>query len=178
MDLSVFVDRVRRELAVVAEAGGPEAVAMAERLSAPLASSIQLALLEALSRAADEITQDLAPGSVEVRLRGGEPGFAVALPARPPAPSDVAPSMAPTEPDDSSIEADAATARINFRVPEPLKVRIEEAAAAEGRSVNAWLTRAATAALRSPADRGAPSTSGDLGPTAIRSTQRYTGWVS
>ena len=182
MDLSVFVDRVRRELAVVAEAGGPEAVAVAERLSAPLASSIQLALLEALSRAADEITQDLAPGSVEVRLRGGEPGFAVALPARPPAPSDVAPplvpSMAPMEPDDSSIEADAATARINFRVPEPLKVRIEEAAAAEGRSVNAWLTRAATAALRSPADRGAPSTSGDLGPTAIRSTQRYTGWVS
>src|SRR5690242_19404619 len=97
MDLSVFVDRVRRELAVVAEAGGPEAVAMAERLSAPLASSIQLALLEALSRATDEITQDLAPGSVEVRLRGGEPSFAVALPAGPtPAtPSDVAPPLAP-----------------------------------------------------------------------------------
>src|SRR5689334_1783416 len=104
---------------------------MAERLSAPLASSIQLALLEALSRATDEITQDLAPGSVEVRLRGGEPSFAVALPEGPtPAtPSDVAPPLAPpvapTDPDDPSAEPDAATARINLRVPEPLKARIE-----------------------------------------------------
>jgi len=154
MDLTVFVDRVRQELAVAAEAGGPDAAALAERLTAPLASAFQLVLLEALSTAADEITRELAPGSVEVRLRGGEPSFAVttvaAEPAAPPMAPTMAPTMAPSEPDDVPMDAEGATARINFRVPDALKARIEEAAAAQGRSVNAWLTRAASAALRMP----------------------------
>jgi hypothetical protein len=177
MDLNVYVDRVRRELAVAAEAGGPEAVALAERLTAPLASAFQLTLLEALSTAADEITRDLAPGSVEVRLRGGEPSFAVtapsAEPTAPPMVSSVAPEAA-TELDEAPAEGDGATARIAFRVPDQLKARIEEAAAAQGRSVNAWLTRAATAALRTPS-QGATA---DPKPTAGRSKQHFTGWVS
>ena len=70
MDLGVYVENLRRELAVAADAGGDEARALAERLVAPLESSIRLTLLEALSAAADEITRDLAPGSVQVRLRG------------------------------------------------------------------------------------------------------------
>ena len=61
------------ELAVAAEAGGEDARALAERLTAPLEPAVRLILLDALSAAADEITRDLAPGSVEVRLRGGEP---------------------------------------------------------------------------------------------------------
>src|SRR5262249_57813095 len=117
MDLTVFVDRVRQELAVAAEAGGPDAVALAERLSAPLASAFQLVLLEALSRAADEITQDLAPGSVEVRLRGGEPSFAVSVPTLELAASPVAPSVAPLEPDDVPPDADGAPGRVNLRHP-------------------------------------------------------------
>jgi hypothetical protein len=174
----VYVDRIRRELAVAAEAGGPDAVALAERLTAPLASGFQLALLDALSRAADEITRDLAPGSVELRLRAGEPSFAVTTPTVEPTTAPVAPSLAPTtapeESDDGPAEGEGATARINFRVPEPLKARIEEAAAAQGRSVNAWLTRAASAALRSPARAG----TADTRPAGARSTQQYTGWVS
>lgn len=177
MDLTVYVDKVRRELAVAAEAGGPEAVTLAERLTAPLASSFQLALLEALSTAADEITRELAPGSVEVRLRGGEPSFAVTAPpvelAASPMASSVAPVEAP-EPDDTPAEGDGATARIAFRVPDQLKARIEEAAAAQGRSVNAWLTRAASAALRTPTQSG----SADPQPPGARSKQHYTGWVS
>jgi len=173
MDLTVFVDRVRQELAVAAEAGGPDAVALAERLSAPLASAFQLVLLEALSRAADEITQDLAPGSVEVRLRGGEPSFAVSVPTVEPAAPPVAPSVAPPEPDEVPPDAEGAPARINFRVPEALKARIEAAAAAQGRSVNAWLTRAASAALRMPS----PSTTNETSAGA-RAKQHVTGWVS
>src|SRR5690242_19493787 len=121
MDLTVYVDRIRREFAVAAEAGGPDAVALAERLTGPMASTFQLVLLEALSRAADEITRDLAPGSVEVRLRGGEPSFAVRVPsAEPSAPpvAPMAPPMAPSEPDDTPVDAEGATARINFRVPD------------------------------------------------------------
>ena len=77
MDLTPYVENLRRELAVAAEAGGDEARALAERLTAPLESAVRLTLLDALSAAADEITRELAPGSVELRLRGGEPEFVV-----------------------------------------------------------------------------------------------------
>src|ERR687889_59127 len=77
MNLTMYSENLRRELAVAADAGGEEARALAERLTAPLESAIRLTLLEALSAAADEITRELAPGSVELRLRGGEPGFVV-----------------------------------------------------------------------------------------------------
>ncbi|HTZ43461.1 MAG TPA: toxin-antitoxin system HicB family antitoxin [Jatrophihabitans sp.] len=171
MDVTEYVERVRHELAVAAEVGGPEAVTLAGRLAAPLTSAMRLALFEALSKAADEITRDLAPGSVEVRLRDGEPRFAVTLPATL-APPVAPPTAANPEPDDVPGDPEGATARINFRVPDALKARIEEAAAAQGRSVNAWLTRAATAALRVPGGPGAADR-----PAPGRSTQHVTGWV-
>lgn len=177
MDLTPYVDNVRRELAVAAEAGGDDARALAERLSAPLASTVRLTLLDALSTAADEITRDLAPGSVEVRLRGGDPTFAVTAPSVD-APTPAGETRTAPEPDavpeeDTADNGDNTMTRINVRLPEQLKARIEESAAAQGRSVNAWLVRAATAALRPPVTPPPPSTTG----RRARSTQRYTGWV-
>ncbi|HEY7593421.1 MAG TPA: hypothetical protein VH969_09735 [Actinophytocola sp.] len=172
MDLTRYVDNVRRELAVAAEAGGDEARALAERLSAPLASAIRLTLLDALSAAADEITRDLAPGSVEVRLRGGDPHFAVSAPAvEPPVPADQEHGTpGPAEEPDQPSDEDGTMTRINFRLPDHLKARIEEAAGRQGRSVNAWLVRAATAALRP--ERPTPATG-----RGSRSARHYTGWV-
>src|SRR2546428_8255906 len=96
MTLRPYVESLRRELAVAAEAGGPDARALAERLTGPLESAARLALLEALSAAAGEITRDLAPGSVDVRLRGGDPAFVV---TPPPAPQeDAVDSRAETAP--------------------------------------------------------------------------------
>src|SRR3954471_3268259 len=118
MDLSPYVEGIRRELAVAAEAGGDDARALAERLTAPLESAVRLMLLEALSAAADEVTRELAPGSVELRLRSGEPEFAVAPPAEEPAEAIeplTGPMAAPPGGDDG------ATARINLRLPEQLK---------------------------------------------------------
>src|SRR5882672_3270640 len=89
MNLTPYVDNLRRELAVAAEAGGEDARALAERLTASLESAARLSLLEALSAAADEITRDLAPGSVEVRLRGRDPEFVVT----PPPDADEAPPV-------------------------------------------------------------------------------------
>ena len=77
MDLTQYVSDLRHQLTVAAEAGGDDARALAERLTAPLESAARLALLDALSAAAAEITRDLAPGSVDVRLRGREPTFVV-----------------------------------------------------------------------------------------------------
>ena len=173
MDLMPYVDNLRRELAIAAEAGGDDARALAERLTAPLASAIRLTLLDALSVAADEITRDLAPGSVELRLRGGDVTFAVSAPAVEPSASVEQSFLAPapetaTEP---GPDEDGPLARINLRLPEHLKTRIEQAAGMQGRSVNAWLVRAATAALQPQSPTPLTERRGS------RSAQHYTGWV-
>ncbi|MFF9838685.1 hypothetical protein [Streptomyces sp. NPDC013740] len=177
MDLTPFVDHLRRELAVAASAGGDEARALAERLTAPLESAARLTLLNALSAASDEITRDLAPGSVDVRLRGLDPEFVVTAPptdegtgiasagtAAPMAPS-VAPPVVPVDGEDGT------TARINFRLPAPLKARVEEAAARDGLSVNAWLVRAVGTALE-PGGAAARPAARPAGQG-----QSYQGWV-
>src|SRR4051812_25043993 len=139
MDLTPYVEQLRHELVASAEVGGDEARALAERLTAPLEASLRLALLSALSTAAEEITSQLAPGAVDVRLRGGDLGFVVTPPPAPDPVSEPAPAVPPsvgTETDES------ATARITLRLPEQLKARIEDAASREGFSVNTWLVRA------------------------------------
>jgi hypothetical protein len=173
MELEPYVEMLRQELAATAEMAGPEAHELAERLATPLESAARLALLEALSAAADEITRDLAPGSVYVRLRGREPGFVV-TPALPdffaetatPASSALPPAPADTD--------EGPTARINFRLGESLKGRIEQAADRAGLSVNSWLTRAAAAALESGDPARGPEHRGDRG---ARGDERFTGWV-
>jgi len=173
MDLTPYVDSLGRELAEAAELGGADARALAERLSGPLESAARLALLDALSAATDEITRDLAPGSVELRLRGRDPSFVVT-----PAP-DFGDSTAPgttgaTAPSAVPIDDEGTTARINFRLSEPLKARIEEAAGRDGISVNAWLVRAATAAVAGAGSQPPPEHTDRRQPTG---GQRFTGWV-
>src|SRR3954468_24849087 len=117
MDLTRYVETLRRELAVAADAGGEEARALAERLTAPLEPALRLMLLDALSAAAEEITRELAPGSVELRLRAGEPDFVVAH-----ASSDEHAGPAANGPEPPAAETDeGATASINLRLPEQLK---------------------------------------------------------
>src|ERR1700726_5218245 len=81
MELRQYIDNIHSQLAVAAEAGGDEARALAERLVAPLDAAIRLTLQDALAAAAEEITCELAPGSVELRLRGRDPEFVVRQPA-------------------------------------------------------------------------------------------------
>jgi hypothetical protein len=163
MDLIPYIENLRRDLAVAAQAGGEDARALAERLTGPLETAARLMLLDALSAAADEITRDLAPGSVEVRLRGGDPEFVVRAPADE-QPFESAPPArsAPPEPDEGG------TSRITLRLPEHLKPRIDEAAAQAGLSVNAWLVRAVSTAL-DPVNRGRRA--------APPGGRGYTGWV-
>ena len=174
MDLTSHVGNLGREFATLAEAGGDDARALAERLTGPLESAIRMTLLDVLSAAADEITRDLAPGSVELRLRGRDPDFVVTAPPAEPA-QDAAEDVAAEGAPDSGppIAEDGPAARINVRLPEQLKAAVEEAAAKEGRSVNAWLVRAAAAALQR-ADQGRRAEQSSAGK---RSQQRFTGWV-
>lgn len=170
MDLSPYVDTLRRELVVAAEAGGDDARELAERLTAPLESATRLAMLHVLSAAMGEITRELAPGSVDVRLRGLDPDFVV---TPPPADSRPLGPAAPAEPLNAQTPADGdegGTARVNLRLPAHLKVRAEEAASREGLSVNAWLVRAVSAAVDSGGAPRATERTRTIG-------QNFTGWV-
>ncbi|WP_206503470.1 hypothetical protein [Streptomyces chrestomyceticus] len=175
MDLTPYVDNLRQELAVAAETGGDDARALAERLAAPLESAARLTLLDALSAAMGEVTRELAPGSVDVRLRGLDPEFVVTAPpvpepfreAREPV---TAPGAAPPSPP-SAEDGDASVARINLRLPAQLKVRAEGAASVEGLSVNAWLVRAVSTALDAGERAGPPDRAPDPG------SQGLTGWA-
>jgi hypothetical protein len=155
MDLRPYVDNLSRQLAVAAEAGGDEGRVLVERLVAPLDAAIRLTLQDVLAAAVEEITCELAPGSVELRLRGREPEFVVTPPPadRPGEPATV-PPVPPPEGDDGGMS------RINLRMPDHLKARVEQAAESVGLSVNAWLVRAiAEVAARRPAKPGKPGKS-------------------
>jgi hypothetical protein len=168
MNLNLYVENIHRQLAVAAEAGGDEARALAERLVAPLDAAIRLSLQDVLVAAAEEITCELAPGSVELRLRGRDPEFVVTPPPVDPPADDALEGVATP----ASVEADdGGVARINLRMPDQLKGRIEQAAGSEGLSVNSWLVRAATAAL----ERTDPGRRRE--PRPPLGGQRYTGWV-
>jgi len=169
MELTQYVENLRRELTIAAEVGGEDARALADRLLSPLDAAVRLTLLEALSAAAEEISAELAPGSVDVRLRGGAAGFVVTPPPAAPVADDAV--AGPVEVRLLAAEGDdASMVRINLRLPANLKARIEDAAAVGGLSVNAWIVRAAAAGLANEGRR-APAQKPD------RIGQSYSGWV-
>ncbi|NUT48997.1 MAG: hypothetical protein HOV94_17065, partial [Saccharothrix sp.] len=122
MDLNAYVGGLGREFATLAEVGGDDARAVVERLTGSLESAIRMTLLEALSAAADEITRDLAPGSVELRLRGKDPQFVVTVPAPESArdSSDTGGVEPVADDGGAAFAEDGPTARINVRLPEQL----------------------------------------------------------
>jgi predicted transcriptional regulator len=168
MELTPYIDELQRHLALAAEAGGDDARVIAERLAAPLEAATRLVLLEALSAAAGEITRDIAPGSVDVRLRGRDPEFVVARAA-----SDEfaeAEAHAPVPPTPAPVDLDeGSTSRTTLRLPDALKARVDDAAAADGLSVNTWLVRAVAAALEPKQRRTAQRT--------LRSGDSFAGWA-
>ena len=161
MELGQYVSDLQRQLLEAAENGTAETRAVAERLVSGLDAATRLVLLDALSAAVGEITRDLAPGSVDVRLRGREVEFVVAQAS---AESDT--EEAPAAPVDLD---DVSTSRTTLRLPDALKVRVDEAAAADGLSVNTWLVRAVAAALQPKQRRSAQRT--------LRTGDSFAGWA-
>jgi hypothetical protein len=149
MDLSPYLEALRRDLTTAAAAGGAEVASAGELLAGSLDASARLCLMEALSDAAAEITTKLRTASVDIRLRGREADLVVtSIDLTEPEPAPVAGAGPPPD-------ASGEVARITLRLPEQLKDSVERAAAGEGISVNAWLVRAIWAAVSG--GRGAPS---------------------
>ncbi|MDN5798142.1 MAG: histidine kinase [Intrasporangium sp.] len=172
MDITEYVDILRKDLVHAAQAMGPELEQAAERLSFALDSSARLALMDALSHAAAEITNELDGTSVEVRLQGREPVFVV-----------VRSAPATAEPASEDLgDDDGETARITLRLPESLKSKAEELASTRGQSLNTWLVAAVRAATApgltinvGPFGASVPTPPGR--PGRIRTNKRVQGWV-
>ncbi|MEU8652043.1 hypothetical protein [Streptomyces sp. NPDC048737] len=160
MDVSPFVDRLGREFAALARSDSEDAGVRAAQLE----SAIRLALRDALVAAADEISRDLVPGSVELPFHGDEPDFVVT-------PSSSGPSSGTAPGSGTPDVGEGATAHVDVRVSRQLMAAIEQAAGREGRTVDAWLGQLASAVAEQ--DR-APRTTDRHGK---RRRQRYTAWV-
>ena len=173
MNLTRYVDDLQHRLATAADAAGEDARQLAQRLTAPLDAAVRLVLLDALSAAAGEISAELAPGSVDVRLRGGDPEFVVAAPAALAEPAAAAaPALPPLELPTLPNADGGSTTRTTLRLPDHLKAQVEVAAARGGISVNTWLVRAVAAALEQPTGRPASQARPEQ-----RGGKRHTGWV-
>lgn len=180
MDITQHVEALRRDLVQAARAMSPETEQAAERLGFALDSSARLALMEALSHAAAEITNELDGRSVEVRLQGREPVFVVMGSG----PVDDDAGAISTEGDTTALPVDEAgprvteTARITLRLPEALKVRAEELAGGRGQSLNTWIVGAVRTAISGGITINLGSQLGPGAPGRNRaSNKRVQGWV-
>jgi hypothetical protein len=167
VDLDRYVSDLQTQLAAAAAGGDGQTRAVAEQLNAALDAAVRLMLLGVLSDVAGEITREIAPGSVEVVLRGRDPHLVVTRQEK--SETDAAgPSTpevgVPAEPLDDTV-----TSRTTLRLPDRLKARVEQAAAEEGVSVNSWFVRAIAAALEPNVDR-APR-------RGTKQGDRFTGWA-
>lgn len=177
MDITEYVDALRRDLAQAARAMGPETEQAAERIGFALDSSARLALMDALSHAAAEITNELDGTSVEVRLQGREPVFVV-VGAGPSAVSDDTQAIRTDDTTAMSPEDGPETARITLRLPEALKARAEELATGRGQSLNTWIVNAVRAATSSGITVNIGAQLGPGAPGRNRSSnKRVQGWV-
>lgn len=147
MDLTPYLEALRRDLTASAAPAGDEAARTAELLANSLEAAARLSLLEALSDAAAEITTKLSSATVEVRLHGRDADLVV---------TEEVPGVAAVAPAPPPLTDSGDTARITLRVPESLKEQIERVAAADGISVNAWLVRALSAAVHGGSPLGMP----------------------
>ena len=163
MELGQYVSDLQRQLVEPFANGAEDTRVVAERLASGLDAATRLVLLDALSAAAGEITLALAPGSVDLRLRGREVDFVVSS------------STAETDPDDATAPAasadldDVSTSRTTLRLPDALKAQVDEAAAADGLSVNTWLVRAIAAAIQPKHRRTTQRT--------LRTGDNFAGWA-
>jgi HicB-like protein involved in pilus formation len=147
MDLSPYISTLREDLTTAASAGDDQTQRTAAVLAAALEPAARLAIMNALSDLAAEVTAALDDRVVEVRLNGRDVRVAVSgthdAPSAPHAPGAPPPPPPPPRP----LDLNGDISRITLRLFEQLKSQAERAAAQQGVSLNAWLSQAVQDAL-------------------------------
>jgi len=155
MDLSPYLETVRQGVTSAAALGDDTTRQVADRLGGAVEASTRLALIRALSDAAAQVSAEVAPTSVELRMSGADPELVVVVPAPNAEPTLLLPDHAAAgddEPPESDLTEpievdDEPVARISLRLPASVKSRVDEKADRDGISTNAWLLRAVMDAL-------------------------------
>jgi hypothetical protein len=135
MKMSLVVDGLRSDVISVGELGDDTVAEVADRIAEVLGRSIPSRILDLLSEVAAEVSAELPDGRLEIRVAGDDVDLAYV---------DDAPARAdsPASAGDGDGERDRdMSARITLRLSESLKARVEEGAAREGISVNAFIVR-------------------------------------
>jgi hypothetical protein len=166
MDLSQYVTQLREDLASAAAAGDEQTRRTAGLLGAAIEPAARLALMNALSDLAAEVTAALGDRVVEVRLDGRDVRVAVTGEPAAEAPPPEAPRPA-AGPDMGDIS------RITLRLVEQIKSQAEQAAQQQGVSLNSWVAQAVQGALAG----GGPGRRGHRGWDGGRDERRLKGWV-
>ena len=161
MDLSAYVTRLREDLTTSAAAGDEQTRRTAALLGAALEPAARLAIMDALSDLAAEVTASLADDVVEVRLDGRDVRVSVSRQdggpsgghsGAPPSPPDPGPYPDPGNYSDAGGDI----SRITLRLLDQIKGQAERAAAQQGVSLNSWMSQAVQGALHGRAWGGDP----------------------
>jgi hypothetical protein len=161
MDLSPYLETVRHGVSSAAALGDDTTRQVADRLGGAIEASTRLALIRVLSDAAAQISAEVAPTGVELRMNGEDPELVVVVPSPSPEPTLLLPdkpTLTQPEPEaeePTEIDDEEPVARISLRLPASVKAKVDEKADREGISTNGWLLRAVLDAL---GDRPTPPT--------------------
>lgn len=134
MELTQTTKTLRQDLMNLAQIGDPALAEATGRLWNAFDSMLSARLLELAGRLAEEASAELPGGHLEVRLSGTSVNLA----------------YVPDQPVEVAYGRDEDTARITLRLPPALKLQVDDAAARDGLSVNAWVVSAVAGALGRP----------------------------
>jgi HicB family len=163
MDLTPYISQLREDLSAAASAGDEQTRHTAAILGMALEPAARLAIMNALSDLAAEVTAALDDRVVEVRLDGRDVRVVVG------AQSNAETHDAGTPP---FGDAGGDIRRMTLRLIDQVKAQAERAAAEQGVSLNTWVSQAVAGALR-----GEPWHDPRWSAKDRRDRHRIHGWV-
>ncbi|MDQ0382387.1 toxin-antitoxin system HicB family antitoxin [Amycolatopsis thermophila] len=168
MDLTPYITSLREDLTATASAGDEQIRRAAALLSGALEPATRLVLMNALADLAAEATAQLPDHVVEVRLDGREVRVVV---TGTPGERARAERPAPPPPPPPPVMEGGDISRMTLRMVERIKDQAERAAAAQGVSLNTFISQAVQGALHGSQSFRAEKQSGS------QSESHLHGWV-
>lgn len=147
MDLTPYLSTLREDLATAAAAGDDDTRRTAAMLSAALEPAARLVIMNALSDLSAEVTAALEDRIVEVRLDGRDVQVVVSHTGAPADEDHPGPTGGTTQ-SGPGPDPTGDISRITLRLFEEIKTKAEDAAAAQGVSLNSWVSQAVQGALQ------------------------------
>ncbi|MCW4353870.1 toxin-antitoxin system HicB family antitoxin [Hoyosella sp. YIM 151337] len=150
MDLSQYTQRFHDDLVAAAALGDERTQQLASALAKAADPALRLVLMSALSELAAQISQELEDRTVDVRVAGDNISVVVIHDAETVGGPELGASAqdALSDFEQALDELGGNISRVTLRLVDGIKARAEEAASANGVSLNSWVSQAVRGALR------------------------------